>query len=334
MPSENRTPHDGRVAIVVVNYRTAELTTGCIDTIMRQAHPTAPVTVVVVDNDSQDGSGQCLDEKCRGGSDACRLVFVQADRNGGFGYGCNVGYARAKSLMPSLRYVYFLNPDAKVGEAGFSALVDVLEADASCAAVGSRIVDAQGVEASSAHNFPTPFGELLRGSNLHVLMRCFPRLVVTPKPRQDVHVCDWVSGASLVVRVRDFDAVGGFDEGFFLYFEEIDLCKRLAERGRSVKFCPDVTVEHLEGASTQVNVRARRLPAYWFDSRRRFFLKHHGRTGLFMADALWTLGHGSRWLRRCLRLERNSDWRLPLGYLRDLWRGDLAAVFGPSSLKG
>lgn len=97
---------------------------------------------------------------------------------------------------------------------------------------------------------------------------------------------DWASGASLLCRRQVLETVGGFDEGFFLYFEEVDLCRRIGQAGWERWYVPASRVMHLQGASTQ-----RRLPRHWFESRSRYFSKHHGRLYARLADVAALLGN-------------------------------------------
>ena len=137
------------------------------------------------------------------------------------------------------------------------------------------------------------------------------------------------------IRRETLDAVGTLDEGFFLYFEEVDYCSRARRLGWSCWFVPRARVVHLEGAATGIKSGRQRRPAYWYASRRRFFTKRYGVAGLLAADALWSLGRLTLVLRRALRLGghhvRDSEPRdfafdLLVGDLRALLRGELSRV--------
>src|SRR5262249_6671991 len=157
-----------------------------------------------------------------------------------------------------------------------------------------------GTAAYSAHNAPSPLGELEAGARLGPLSRALARFAVTPPPQWEAHACDWVSGAALIVRREVLERIGPMDDGYFLYFEEVDYCTRARRAGWEVWFVPQSRIVHLEGASTGIHQVERRRPRYWFDSRRRYFVKHHGVAGLLAADALWALGRASLAARRAL----------------------------------
>ena len=145
--------------------------------------------------------------------------------------------------------------------------------------------------------------------------------------REAAHECDWVSGASLMVRREVFEEIGLFDEGYFLYFEEADFCMRAHTAGWKIWFVPESRVVHIEGASTGIrNVRQRR-PRYWYDSRRRYFVKHFGVFGLILADVLWVVGRTSLALRRMLRLGSGGSEQDPKWFAFDLLWSDLRSLF-------
>ena len=112
------------------------------------------------------------------------------------------------------------------------------------------------------------------------------------------------------------------DEGFFLYFEEVDFCTRVRQAGWQIWYVPDSCVMHHEGGATGIKNRGRR-PAYWYASRRRYFVKHFGASGLLRADALWAAGRTSLALRRLLRLGGAGAERDPKHFAFDLLWGDL-----------
>jgi GT2 family glycosyltransferase len=154
------------------------------------------------------------------------------------------------------------------------------------------------------------------------------RHVVSETPRDDAHACDWVSGASLVVRREVVEDIGLMDEDFFLYFEEVDFCWRAKKAGWAIWYVPAARVLHLEGASTGIRATARRRAAYWYDSRRRFFIKHYGVAGLVLADVMWAAGRLSFLLRCLLRLGGKGFAADPKWYMWDLLVGDLRALVG------
>ena len=212
-------------AVVIVNYRTRELTAGAVASVLGEEDVRE---VVVVDNASGDGSAEYLRDAL---ADE-RVRVVAAGRNGGFGAGVNLGAAACRS-----RLLLILNSDATVEPGSIGLLVSALLADAG---VG---VLAPAVRRAGGGPQPDAFGRLPRRWEL-----------LLPGPGRwtggdDDRRPGWVSGVAMLVRAADFRAVGGFDERFEMYFEDLDLCRRLREQGRSVARLPAATVVHAAGAS-------------------------------------------------------------------------------------
>jgi N-acetylglucosaminyl-diphospho-decaprenol L-rhamnosyltransferase len=160
--------------------------------------------------------------------------------------------------------------------------------------VGSRLEDPDGTPQQSAFRFPGILSEFEAAMRLGLLSKFLARFVVAPPLRLEDHSTDWVAGASMLVRRELFETVGLLDESFFLYFEETDLCLRARRVGWVCWYIPDSRVVHFVGQSTGGTGHenaARRLPKYWFESRRHFFLKNYGWLRTFLADLAWTLGY-------------------------------------------
>ena len=313
--------------VAIVNYRTGRLAVDCLASLEDQVGDLRGGRVIVVDNDSRDDSFAVLSAAVAARNWSAWVEVVGLPRNGGFGYGNNAAIARAREIAPDFHSVILLNPDTLVRAGMIRHLVAHLDAHRSAGIAGGAIETETGARAISAHVMPSPLGELEGAAELSVLSRLLARYVVSPRPRQGSHLCDWVSGACMAIRREVLDAVGGFDEGFFLYFEEVDLCRRAARAGWSCWYVGDAAVVHFEGAATGINQPRRRLPAYWFASRRRFFLKSYGVAGLIAADLLRCLGRASLVARRALGLggKRKVESE-PLRATRDLVASDLRAL--------
>jgi GT2 family glycosyltransferase len=116
---------------------------------------------------------------------------------------------------------------------------------------------------------------------------------------------DWVSGVSMLFRGEVFSTTGCFDEGFFLYFEEIDLARRVNQSGWKVYFKADVETGHIGALATNMRDETRRMPRYWFESRRRYLVKHHGRLYAAACDAAWLAGHAILKFKMAVQRQRH-----------------------------
>lgn len=317
----------GSTWIVTVNYRTPELTIDALRSLSMQVVDLEGGHVVVVDNNSLDGSVEKLTAAVKREGWSGWASIMPLDRNGGFSYGNNAGIRAALASEDHVKYVMLLNPDTVAREGAVKALVDFMDDHPRVGIAGSLLEKPGGEVECSAHRFHSPLSELDTGARLGPLSRLLYRHIVWGRPSAVVHQCDWVSGASLIVRREVIEQVGLMDEGYFLYFEEVDFCRRAREAGWECWYVPDSRVMHLEGASTGINAVAKRRGGYWYDSRRRYFVKHFGIAGLVAADVLWAIGRSMYSIRRILTLgAARFTANDPKWFTFDLLWGDLRAM--------
>lgn len=305
-----------RVLTVIVNYRTPELTLKAASSAL-QAMTGIEGEIVIVENASGDGSETALRS---GIADWPRCRLLVARQNDGFGAGNNIGIAAGLSDGSRPDFVYLLNPDAFPEPGAIRALLDQMVANPDCGFVGSQLLDGDGVDDVSAFRFPTALSEFVGAAHTGVISNLFPRHVVPIMGELPLCKVEWCSGASIMLRQSALDKVGTFDERFFLYFEETDLCHRLTEAGYPGLFVPGSRVLHLCSASTGQKTWKRK-PTYWFDSRMLYFTKRGGRGYAVLATLAYLAG-AIVWKTRVL-LERKDD-RIAPYFLRDLvahtWR--------------
>jgi N-acetylglucosaminyl-diphospho-decaprenol L-rhamnosyltransferase len=228
-----------RTSAVVVNYNAREHLLRCLASLRREGI----VDVVVADNGSTDGS-----EPAVRAADP-EATYVPTGANLGYGGGCNRGAARTDAARP---YLLCLNPDAHLEPGALEALVAVLDARADVGIVGPQIVDPHGTVYPSVRTFPNlvdsvghAFLGLVWGSN--PFTRRYRMLGYDHSQAGDV---EWVSGSCFLIRRSAWDAIGGFDEGYFMYAEDSDLCWRAARAGWKVAFEPAAVAVHVQGVST------------------------------------------------------------------------------------
>lgn len=317
----------GVLWIAIVNYRTADLTIDCLRALSQQVGDFLNLRVMVVDNNSGDNSDIKLASAIEGEGWGSWVNVIPLATNGGFAFGNNAVIRQALSLSESPDYVMLLNPDTVAQNGAIKALVEFMDAHPDVGIAGSRLKNPNGEEERSAHTFPSPLSELDGGVRLGMVSRLLHRYVVSPPVLSFAHPCDWVSGASMIIRRQVIEEIGLMDENYFLYFEEVDFCRRTINAGWQCWYVPESVVLHLEGASTGIRTRAKRRAGYWYDSRRRFFIKHYGVAGLVAADILWFIGRLTYLLRKVLHIgvksNQNND---PKWFMFDLLWGDLRAT--------
>jgi N-acetylglucosaminyl-diphospho-decaprenol L-rhamnosyltransferase len=309
------------VAVVIVSYQSAKLTVDCLKSIeAERATADMRIRVIVVDNASGDAS--VITKEVEANQWSTWVTSVQAPRNGGFAYANNLGLRRACDYgIPD--YFHMLNPDTLVRKGAIGALARFLETNPAVGIAGSGFENLDGSKWPIAFRFPSIMSEVESGLQFGIMSRILQPWVVAMQMSSVAQPVDWVSGASMMVRRTVLDAIGGFDENYFLYFEETDFCWRARKAGFSTWYVPESLVMHIAGQSTSVTVRnahPKRLPAYWFESRRRFFSVAYGTPYAMAADLAALVGHGLGSLKRFVLGRR--DRAIP-GFLADLMQHSL-----------
>ena len=269
------------LAVVIVSYNGRADLERCLRSLVDRTAP-FPTDIVVVDNGSTDGT---LDLVRR---DWPAVRAIAAEGNVGFARGTNLGIRATASDL-----VLLLNPDTVVPDGQLQVLVRALLAHPEAAAAGPRLVDADDRPELSFGPMVSPWGEFTQRR----LVRAYEAghdwatARVAHATRQP-GTRDWVSGACLLARRADLDAVGLLDERYFMYTEDVDLCAAFRARGRTVRFVPDATVRHLRGrssAGTPATTEARRR-----QSQLAFYRKHHPGWAPMLAWWLRWRGHDVR----------------------------------------
>ena len=298
------------VLVIVVNYRTAPLTIECLRSLEAevQAHPAT--RVVVVDNASGDDSAGAISAaiEAQGWGRWARLV--ESPMNGGFSYGNNVGLRPALADPSGPDLFWLLNPDTAVRPGALQAMLDFFQARPDVGIVGSSIEAEDGKLWPYAFRFPSLLSELDSGLRLGIVSRLLRRWSVARRMSDRAEAVDWVSGASMMVRRGAFESVGLMDEDYFLYFEETDFCLQARRAGWSCWYVPSSRVMHIAGQSTGVTgkqaVRKRR-PKYWFESRRRYFIKNHSRAYAMATDMVWIVSHALWRVRKFVQRKKSYE---------------------------
>jgi GT2 family glycosyltransferase len=248
--------------VIIVNYRAYAELQPCLASLAKY-EPDA--RVVVIDHAAD------LEQASRLSAAFPRVAYRATHDNPGFGAGVNTA-AREAGAGPLL----LLNPDCELTMPVIGPLVSVLEHDASVGVVGGLVRESDGTVQASARRFPdATTGVAGRTSWLSKVApgNRWTRRNLTTDPSTGLHRVDWVSGALMLIRREAFDAIGGFDERFFLYCEDVDLCHRLRDAGHEVRYEPGALARHVGGASAP---RGTTLPIY-ARSRVLYARKHYRR---------------------------------------------------------
>lgn len=306
-----------KLLIVIVNYRSADLTIDCLRSLEQELTALPDARVIVTDNQSPDDSVATLKAAVTKNHWDAWATIQPLPRNGGFAYGNNAAIGPALQSPNPPDYVLLLNPDTIIRLGAIRALVDFMDAHPNVGIAGSRLEDPDGTPQRSAFRFPSVASEFERGIRIGLVTKILSHRVVAPPVPGGPGPSDWVAGASMIVRREVFDRIGLMDEKYFMYFEEVDFCLQARRAGWPCWYVPASRVVHLVGSISQLSDhrkhRARR-PAYWFDSRRRYFVKNHGRFRAACADLSFLIGFSLWRFRRFVQRKDDPD---PPRLLRD-----------------
>ncbi|HET7219363.1 MAG TPA: glycosyltransferase family 2 protein [Vicinamibacterales bacterium] len=266
-----------RIDVLIVNYRAYDELERCLGSL--EPVRSTFQQVIVVDHESDPASASHL---------AARfpwVTLIAGSTNAGFAVGVNTG-ARATSAP----YILLLNPDCVLDPQACGTLTSWMDAHADVAVAGPRIRNADGTVQPSARRFPDLTTAIAGRSSW--LTRVLPQNPFSRRnlPARDISASapvevDWVSGACMLVRRDAFDAVGGMDEGFFLYWEDADFCRRLEHAGWRTCYVPEAAVMHIGGRSSRHAADAS-LEAF-HRSAYRLYCKHAGRAGRLLSPLVF-----------------------------------------------
>lgn len=251
------------LSIILINYNTKTLTEQAIDSILKTVERT-DFEIIVVDNSSQEEQKLSLERE--------RVHILRDVQNHGFGHACNLGVQHSSG-----EYLLFLNSDTVMSENTIDESLAFLQQDCSIGALGVRMLRPDGsLDHGCKRGFPTPMASLYYFSGLD---RRYPNSHKYGVYRQTfleedaVADVDSVSGAFLMISRTVFDKVDGFDQDFFMYGEDLDLCYRIKQQGYRVVYYGKVSFLHLHGQSGLV--RSEKVIGYFYDAMNLFYEKHY-----------------------------------------------------------
>ncbi|MCH2094783.1 MAG: glycosyltransferase family 2 protein [Rhodobacteraceae bacterium] len=315
-----------RLLTVILNYQTPAMTLKSAEAAMREMAG-LDAELVIVDNRSDDGSVEAIrDALDRADWAKTRPVrLIESEVNAGFGAGNNIGILAGLSDGGTPDYVYILNSDAFPDAGSIRHLLDHLDAHPEAGFAGSYIHGPDGDAHVTAFRFPSLWSELEGAARFGPISRLLRSKVVPLGVPEATQPVAWLAGASMMMRRSVLEQIGLFDETFFLYFEETDLCLRAARAGHETHYVRNSQVTHIGSASTGMKTW-KQVPDYWFDSRWHYFCKNHGRAYACAATTMHVAG-GLLWrMRRAIQKKPRAE---APGFLRKLFWHDATAVFRP-----
>lgn len=301
------------LSVIIINYRTADITIDCLKSLLSELN-IDQMRVVVVDNKSDDGSVDVL-KKWLEQNDTGNLVsLVQSDTNSGFSAGNNLGI----QAMEADNYL-LLNSDTIVRPGAIAELMKCAREHPEAGLISPRLEWPDATPQESCFRYPTPISELVNAAATGPLSKIFSNHVVALEVSEELVRPQWTSFACVLIRAEVLQKIGLLDDGFFMYYEDIEFCHRAMKAGWPIVHTPKAHVVHLRGGSSSVKSRAqqnKRLPRYYYASRSRFYYLLYGRAGLTLANIFWLLGASIRKFRDILGGHKHS---FPERKWLDIW---------------
>lgn len=253
-----------KLSIVIVNYKSKNFLEECIVSIYKKINPEISFEIIIVNNDVEENLDFILEK-------FSKVKIINQKKNIGFGAGQNASFEESNG-----KFVLFLNPDSEIVSDNISEVLEQFYADENLGILGSCLL--------------TPLGEIQKWSvgvetNIWNLILNNLGILKSKKNWQSSKkiLVEWVSGTAMFVRRSIFLEVGGFDEDFFMYFEDMDLCKRVRNLGRKVVYFPDFKVKHKNGQSYESKKKQKED---YYDSQEKYFQKHYGNFQFWLVKLL------------------------------------------------
>ena len=295
------------ISVIIVNYGTAALAVEAVESVRARRHGDRSVDIHVVDNASPGDNASILAQAHRTRHWGSRVTLHLESTNHGFGRGNNIVLRELAERTSPPEYVFLLNPDARIENEAVDILARFLDAHAEVGCVGAGVTNPDGQRATAAFRFPSVVSEFSDSLSFGPVARLFTRFTVPLPPDMPTGPVDWVTGAAAMLRWDALQQVHGFDPDFFLYYEEVDLMRRLNLHGWETWHVADAVVSHVEGASTNVKSgvpERRERPDYWYDSWLAYHLKARGWWGARLRAAARLLGWSLNCAIGALRVAR------------------------------
>ena len=302
-----------RLAVVVLNYKTPGLVVDCLATLESELDHELDVCIVV-DNCSGDGSENQIEQALKEKKWSGWARLIRSESNDGFSAGNNTGMNAVDA-----EFYLLLNSDTLVQEGAIGELLRAAHAESAAGLIGPRLEWPDGKAQNSCFRDKSVWSELVAAAQSGPVTRMFAGRDVSMGVFDEPTRADWVSFACVLVRRTVVEKVGSMDDGYFMYFEDSDYCRKARREGFKVMYWPKARVVHLRGGSAPVKSAAaarKRLPKYYYASRSRYYASFGGRLGLFAANTAWTVGWLIALMRRVFQGRRIGT---PERALRDNW---------------
>lgn len=302
------------ICVIILNYGTADLA------IASAASALADIDglngeVVVVDNASPDNSYHKLLAWRSTLPHETPLHVILSSTNSGYSSGNNLGLKSRDA-----EYYVLLNSDTLVKPGAFSKMLESMRRDTRIGLLGPKLIDGKNDPIISRFRFPSPLSEFIDATGTDVFYRWLRRFVVPIRDDEGVQL-EWIGFPCVMLRKAMVSEIGILDERYFMYFEDIDYCRRASRNGWKIEQCKAAVVQHFCGQSSKVEEKLdskARLPKYYYASRTRYFTAWYGKSGYICANLLWYIG---RFVSHFRILFGRPPTMVCKGFALDIWTG-------------
>lgn len=273
------------VSIIIVSWNVADLLKACLESITAHASSTRTIEVIVVDSASADHTVEMVRTHFP------HVILLPQAENVGFTRGNNIGLGAARG-----RYLFLLNPDTMLLDDTAHALAAYLDATPTVGIAGPKTLNTDRSYQSTRRRFPTLALELRESLWLAPHLFDLPpsHFALDNPPPDATHLVDWVQGSAMMLRREVYDQIGGMDEGFFMFSEEVDWCKRAADQGWKIAYVGSTSIIHHGGKSTEQATA--RSHIHYQTSKIRYFRKHHGAARANLLRLYILLNYRIQWI--------------------------------------
>jgi len=253
------------LSIIIVNYNLAEEIENCLNSLLSVLNSSGKIDfeIIIVDNNSPDKSLPEVEKKFIQEN----IKFYYLKENIGFGKGNNFGFSKTSG-----QYICFLNPDTIIKEEIFSQIINLFEGDSSIGIIGPKQRAKQSVFDFSAGFSPNLFFELFNLLGLGVFCEGFIMHLYAKWKKKKLIEVNWILGAAIFIRSELFKTINGFDKDYFMFFEEVDLCRRVSDNGLKVIYYPGLGIHHIGSVSAKKDYRLYAIRTY--SSKYIYISKH------------------------------------------------------------
>lgn len=230
------------LSIIIINFNLADEIANCLDSLYEKLNSTEKIKfeVIVIDNDSPDKKLPEVEKEINREN----THFFYLNENLGFGGGCNYGFSKSSG-----KYICFLNPDTIINENIFAPIIKLFEEDNTIGIIGPKQQTKRPFFDFSAGFYPNIFFELFNLAGIGVFFEGFVVSLYAGINKHKNLKVDWILGASIFIRSEIFKMINGFDKDYFMFFEEVDLCKRVSDRGYKIIYIPSLSIRHIGSVS-------------------------------------------------------------------------------------